>query len=111
VTSRAWIESRLHAVPASLASRVRRETSRMGREADAQSVPEATRNMALSLLRDALATGGQTRATVMDLLAADAFITWSCEAACQSPRSIDSATVDAMRSVVALHAAIKVGSS
>jgi hypothetical protein len=69
-----------------------------------ENIVAGTRLAALQLLSDIVVSGDASRATAVRLLVADSLITWSCEAACIEPDTLDRVASDTIRAVVgALH--------
>ena len=78
----AWLDARCAEVPAGLLDRVREAVlaSAQTLSADREPVSQVLMDAAVSCMNAALQQGPQREAAV-DLLAADALLTWACEAA------------------------------
>jgi len=99
MTHAAWISSRRPAAPERLVARVRAEFDANPSWA-ALSTTEALLLAGESLLRAVLAEGqGLARASALDLLAADACVTWAFEAAADSPERLSMQASDAVRRI------------
>jgi hypothetical protein len=89
--ARGWLDARAPGVPPRLLARMR------GAVAEAEPAPDVPAQLgeaALSCLRSALAHGAD-RAAALDLLAADALLTYACEAAAeQEPGALARFTAD-----------------
>lgn len=104
----AWIESRTPAPPASLRARLREivatraaERAAGGLPGDA-SVADALISSADWLLARLLSDGCLTRRSAVDLLAADALITYAFEASSDEPATIEARAARAMARLSAL---------
>lgn len=78
---RDWLEPRASGVPARLVARMRTAFEQL--DAESEETPAALGSAALMCLRDALAKGDR-REAALDLLAADALLTYGCEAAAEA---------------------------
>lgn len=81
---REWLEPRESGVPARLVARMRAAFDQLDPlDAEPEETPAALGSAALACLRDALAKGDRREAAI-DLLAADALLTYGCEAAAEA---------------------------
>jgi hypothetical protein len=90
-----WLDDRATLPPAALARRMRELVSAAGDGGG--SVAEELVRAAERALAGVLESGGQTRATALDLLAVDALVTCSVEKAADDPESLEDWTTEAMR--------------
>lgn len=67
-------------MPDTLRARVEEAVRVHATEVAARAVPDALKHVAESLLAEAQAAPQESRETAMTILAADAFVTWACEA-------------------------------
>lgn len=90
-----WLRSRTPAAPPALVARVE---AALGPEAGAtlEAAPERLLAAAVSLLEPLLARDDAGRESALDLLAADALVTYAFEAASAEPEALDERTRDAM---------------
>jgi hypothetical protein len=95
VTIAEWLRSRTPAAPAALIARVQ---AALGAESSAvaEAAPERLLDAAVSLLEPLLAREDAGRESALDLLAADALVTYAFEAASADPEALDARTRDAM---------------
>jgi hypothetical protein len=102
VTHAKWIASRSPAPPSRLVERVIEILE--DRPALAKSAPpDALVGAAEALLESVLAArAGDARDAALDLLAADACVTWAFEAAADDPGTLGSRAEDAMRRLAAV---------
>jgi hypothetical protein len=97
-----WIASRIPAPPERIAGRVR-EMLAAHPPWEALPLAEALVSAAETLLDDVLAAReGGARDAALDLLAADACVTWAFEAAADAPGTLGSRAEDAMRRLAAV---------
>jgi hypothetical protein len=82
-----WIRSRTPAAPAQLRDRMI-DALDVRPDAAGQDIVDATAGAGLVLMQTILRGGDQSRATALDLLSADALITYACEAACENPDTL-----------------------
>ena len=91
----AWLAARAPAPPPALATRLRQL---LGESALAEpATPGALVGAAARVLGDLLADGCDTRASALDLLAADALATYAFEAAGETPARLEAEASRAMR--------------
>lgn len=96
-----WLDARTPAPPPRLARRLRAALAPvMGREV--RELPEAAVAAAEAILRALLDGGCTGRAQALDLLTADALVTYAFEAAGDEPDAIAARADDAMRRLAAL---------
>ena len=99
-----WLAEREPAPPAELAERLRSavaEHEHLGGE-----MPERLLAIAESMLRGLLDDGcGERREAALDLLTADAIVTYALEAASEQPERLEERASSAMRRIAALAAA------
>jgi hypothetical protein len=105
----AWLEDRLADVPAALADRVREAVRASEATQSVRAMNAASESVSGLLLDAAVACmtaalrHGPRRAAAADLLAADALLTWACEAAVDEGRGrLEALAVDASRMMAAL---------
>jgi hypothetical protein len=101
VTIAEWLVTRTPVPPDALAERVRRALEPV-LERDAREMPDAALAAAEATLRDLRRDGCTGRAQALDLLAADALVTYAFEAAAESPESLASRADAAMRRIAEL---------
>jgi hypothetical protein len=95
VTIAEWLRSRTPPAPEPLVARV--EAALGGyRTADAERAPELLLGAAVGLLQPLLARKHAGRDAALDLLAADALVTYAFEAASADPEQLDARTREAM---------------
>ena len=97
-----WLDARDPAPPPELAARVR---ERLGDAAslNAESAHDACLEAGAALLADVLAAGdGRSRDCALDLLTADALVTYAFEAACAEPKRLERRAVQGMARIAAL---------
>jgi len=100
VTLRAWLRDRRSPPPARLAARIDEVLGPWG-DAEASHAPDAFIDAAEALLRDLLARPSAGRDAALDLLTADALVTYAFEAAAQDPSTLEGRATDAMRRLAA----------
>ena len=101
---RAWLDARDPAPPPALAARAREVLD----EAGALQLPPAAEPLlsaAESLLARMLREGCDTRGTALDLLVADALVTWAFEAAAEGDDDLRALAIDAMARIAAMASA------
>ena len=92
-----WLRSRTPAAPEALVARVEEALRTRGAgAAGVEAAPERLLDAALSLLQPLLARESAGRESALDLLAADALVTYAFEAASIEPEQLDARTRDAM---------------
>lgn len=102
MTHARWIASRTPPAPERLALRVRRVIEAHP-EWESLPVADALVAAAESLLDGALGErAGEAREAALDLLAADACVTWAFEAAADAPSTLGARAEDAMRRLAAV---------
>jgi hypothetical protein len=106
MTLESWLDSRRPPPPPRLMDRMRAALHESGQTANTDLV-QGARAASIHLLRSILAQGEGTRAMALDLLAADALMTYACESACEQPESIERATADSVEAVMALSAELE----
>ncbi|HYV99584.1 MAG TPA: hypothetical protein VE967_19150 [Gemmatimonadaceae bacterium] len=100
--ARDWLGAREAGVPDALVRRVERALP----DTLTNTPPSAElASAAVTVARVVVAESSMTRAQALDLLAADALITYALEAACEEPSSLGQRADDAMRAMAALGAA------
>ena len=103
MTVGAWLENRTPPAPDALAARVR-EALGPRWTADAPDAGAACEAAAEEILAALLAAGRTGRETALDLLAADALVTYAFEHASESAADLDGAAAAAMTRIAALGA-------
>jgi len=96
VTLRAWLRARTPAAPARLAERIEESLGERCDATDARAA-DACLDAADELLRELLRRPSAGRESALDLLAADALVTYAFEAAAREPATLVSRADDAMR--------------
>jgi hypothetical protein len=96
MTLAAWLAERTPAAPAELLAHMRDDVE--GRPAGVPSLLDATD----AALERVLSAQDDARRTALDLLSADAYVTYAFEAAADAPRSLLDVADDAMRRVSAV---------
>jgi hypothetical protein len=99
----AWFGAREHEVPATLAERLRGSMVAASAAGDG-AVADALVDAGVALVRDVAAADPMTRAQALDLLAADALITYAFEAAADDPAQLVARADAAMRALAAVGA-------
>ena len=96
-----WLATRTPPPPPALAARL---ASVLGPERAASSaeIPDRCLRAAERLLVDLVETAGVSRDAALDLLTADALVTYAFEAASDDPDRLDVRTRDAMRGIARL---------
>jgi hypothetical protein len=96
VTVRAWLRARQPAAPPRLAARVE---SALGDRCELPNTQaaDACLDASVDLLRELLSRESAGRESALDLLAADALVTYAFEAAAQDPQTLATRADDAMR--------------
>jgi hypothetical protein len=95
----AWFETRSADVPPELAERVRDALAACG---SSDTVPGAAISAATTLLRDVLRDAPMSRAHALDVLAADALMTYAFEGAAAVPERFPELAEDAMTRIADL---------
>jgi hypothetical protein len=101
VSLAAWLESRMPAPPPALLARVEQALA-AGLGASASAAPDECVRAAVRLLEPLLEQEGAGRECALDLLAADALVTYAFEAASANVEGLDARARDAMTRLVAL---------
>lgn len=101
MTIRAWLRSRTPPAPAPLLARLEAALG-PALDDDASSAPARLLDAAVELLRPLVARDDAGRDCALDLLAADALVTYAFEAASDDVDSLDGLTHDAMRRLASL---------
>jgi hypothetical protein len=96
-----WLTTRRPVPPDALAERVRRALA-PALERDARELPDAALAAAEGMLRDLRRDGCTCRAQALELLAADALVTYAFEAAAEAPETLASRADAAMRRIAEL---------
>jgi hypothetical protein len=96
-----WLDARRPAPPAALVERVRSALDESLTE-DAANAPEACLRASERLVRTLLQTDSTTRHSALDLLAADALVTYAFEAASEHPDRLVALASDAMMRMATL---------
>jgi hypothetical protein len=96
-----WLDSRRPLPPAALRARI---DAALGRDllADADDVAEVLLAAGERLVRSLLGDEATSRASALDLLAADALVTYAFEAASERPAELSSRAATAMARIAAL---------
>ena len=102
MTAEEWLLSREPAPPPSLAERLRRVLARADAGAAAAPSPELYLEAGEALLAELLRDGCTSRDSALDLLAADALVTYAFEAASHDPELLDLRAQHAMTRIAAL---------
>jgi hypothetical protein len=104
MTALAWFDERCAGVPANLAMRAREAVrAAAGPSAASDAAVTAVLLDAATACMDAALGYGADRAAAADLLAADALLTWACEAAIEEgDGALDALTVETSRRLGAL---------
>ena len=103
MTVGAWLEARTPAAPAALAARVRQALGDRWTE-DASRTHAACEAAAEELLASLLAARETGRETALDLLAADALVTYAFEFAAESASDLDAGAAAVMERIAAIGA-------
>ena len=90
-----WLSASTQPAPEPLVARIEAALGRHGTE-DAARAPERLLDAAVGLLQPLLARENAGRDAALDLLAADALVTYAFEAASAHPEQLDARTRDAM---------------
>ena len=98
-----WLAARRPAPPEALRDRLSRELAPF-LATDAREMPAACLDAAERLVTALLAEGSTTRASALDLLTADALVTYAFEAASEAPAELAERATIAMRRIAALAA-------
>ena len=96
-----WLDARLPAPPSLLAERIRELLGDAARR-DAGEAADACLSAGERLLAELLGTEPTSREQALNLLAADALVTYAFEAASAEPRSLDGRAAAAMQRISAL---------
>ncbi len=100
----AWIATRREEAPERLLARVGAVFA-ANPAWDGLTLPDAFREAGESLLKGVLTAGPDVaRASALDLLAADACVTWAFEAAAEDPATLGARADEAMRRIAAVAA-------
>ena len=94
-----WLAAREPAPPPALAARLRELLGRDALEADAQRAPELLLDAGEAVLARLLREAATTRESALDLLAADALVTYAFEAAGDEPATLPARVARAMTSI------------
>jgi hypothetical protein len=95
-----WLDERDPPPPPALAARVRAAVD--SPTAPASAIPTAALDAGVETLAAVLDEGDATRASAIDLLAADALVTYAFEAAAQTPAGLDALAGAAMGRIARL---------
>ena len=106
-TLRAWLDAREPAPPAALAARARELLAEAG-ALQLQRSPRPLLTAAESLLARMLREGCDTRGSALDLLVADALVTWAFESAAEGDDDLRALAIDAMARIASM-AAVEAG--
>ena len=101
----AWLAAREHVPPTALAARLRELLGRRALDADAREAPERLLDAGESVLARLLREAATTRESALDLLAADALVTYAFEAAADEPETLPARVSRAMASIARVPAA------
>ena len=96
-----WLAARSPRPPDALAARLR-ELLAPALERDSEQAADALLDAADAMLRDLVDAGCATRARALDLLAADALVTYSFEAASERPEMLESRARSAARRLASI---------
>ena len=102
MTAEGWLLGRDPAPPASLADRLRVVLARLGPADRAAPSPELYLTTGERLLAELLRDGCASRESALDLLTADALVTYAFEAASAEPALLDGRAQEAMTRIAAL---------
>ena len=97
----AWLAARSPAPPDSLAARMRAAVSSTAPD-ESKPIPEGLLAAGAAVLRELLDEGRESRDSALDLLAADALVTYAFEAAAEEPATLGARASSAMRALAAL---------
>lgn len=99
-----WLDARTPRPPEALRARI---DALLGehRTRDAREATDRFLAAGEALAADLLRSGSTSRESALDLLAADAFVTYAFEAASESPADVSARATAAMRRIAALGAA------
>ena len=100
----AWLEAREPAPPPALAARAREVLDETG-ALQLQRSPAALLEAAETLLARMLRDGCDTRGSALDLLVADALVTWAFESAAERDDDLRALAIDAMSRIASMAAA------
>ena len=95
----AWLAAREPAPPAALARRLRELLGARALEADRRRAPEELLRAGEAVLARLLREAATTRESALDLLAADALVTYAFEAAGDEPATLAARAAQAMVSI------------
>lgn len=98
MTSTRWLATRDPEPPAPLAARIRD----IVRETGTGETPPALLAAAVSTVEGLLRSNASTRPAALDLLAADALVTYAFELAADAPARLDELAVESMRRLSAV---------
>jgi hypothetical protein len=101
VTIAEWLATRTPVPPDALAERLRCALEPV-LQRDAREIPDAALAAAEMVLADLRREGCTCRAQALDLLAADALVTYAFEAASEDPGTLATRADEAMRRIAAL---------
>ena len=96
-----WLDTRKPTPPPALSTRVR-EAIGDSISRPASEAPDILLSASEQVVRALLKTGSTSRDTAIDLLAADALVTYALEAASEAPESMRERALDAMRRIAAV---------
>lgn len=96
-----WLEARTPAPPPALRARLRQQLG-AALEDDVREAPSRFLAAGERLVASLLASGSTTRDSALDLLAADALVTYAFEAASESPADLADRAAEAMVRIAAL---------
>ena len=103
MTSGDWLSAQASTAPARLVERLRVTLSKESDSGEAPDTSEALIGAGVMLLRQLLESEGALgRAGALELLAADASVTWAMEAAAEHPASLATRSEHAMRRIMAV---------
>ena len=105
LTVGAWLATREPVPPRALAARLRELLGPRALEADAREAPELLLAAGESVLARLLSEAATTRESALDLLAADALVTYAFEAAGDEPDTLPARVDRAMASIARVPAA------
>jgi hypothetical protein len=96
-----WLVMRTPLPPESLTAAIR-QAVHLSQQSSSASIVQGAQSASLHLLRRSLERADDSRSEALHLLAADALMTYACEAACEDPPSLDQSAAEAMEAVVTL---------
>lgn len=92
-----WVAAREPVPPATLAARLQALLPADARTTDASAAPSMMVEAAAAVISRLLQEGATTRGSALDLLAADALVTYACEAQADDPATLDARCTWAMQ--------------